>query len=212
MTAIRFRRAREIAGLSIGQAARLLDVSRDWLDSAEHGWTPPGEHLRAMADLYQTTTSWLLGDEPQISGANLALLRDVEHDTDRATLTEFMGMLSTPERDGVPPPRRARTLADVAATLSGPDQTASAPVDRKRRYVQRQGQTREHHCHWPGCTAQVPPAMWGCKPHWFRLPKALRDRIWATYAPGQEIDTTPSREYLQVADDVQRWIRESTTP
>jgi hypothetical protein len=50
--------------------------------------------------------------------------------------------------------------------------------------------------------------MWGCKTHWFRLPKALRDRIWATYAPGQEIDMTPSREYLDVADDVQRWIRE----
>lgn len=50
--------------------------------------------------------------------------------------------------------------------------------------------------------------MWGCRLHWGRLPKALRDRIWAAYMPGQERDMSPSAEYLQVADDVQRWIRE----
>lgn len=78
----------------------------------------------------------------------------------------------------------------------------------KADYVKRQGQTRAHHCHWPGCSAQVPPAMWGCGKHWFKLPKALRDRIWRAYVPGQEVDMTPSDEYLKVADDVQRWIRE----
>jgi len=40
------------------------------------------------------------------------------------------------------------------------------------------------------------------------LPKALRDRVWKAYKPGQEVDMTPSDEYLQVADDVQRWIAE----
>lgn len=65
-----------------------------------------------------------------------------------------------------------------------------------------------HTCHWPGCTKHVPPAMWGCKPHWFALPKRLRDRIWATYRPGQEITKDPSREYLAAADDVQHWILE----
>jgi hypothetical protein len=63
-----------------------------------------------------------------------------------------------------------------------------------------------HHCHWPGCKAIVPPAQSGCKPHWFKLPKALRDRIWAAYVPGQEITKTPSATYLQVAADVERWI------
>lgn len=76
----------------------------------------------------------------------------------------------------------------------------------KVRYVKRQGQTRDHECHWPGCTRQVPPAMWGCVGHWRRLPKHLRDRIWNAYRPGQEETMTPSAEYLQVADDVQRWI------
>ena len=79
----------------------------------------------------------------------------------------------------------------------------------KRRYVQRQGQTRTHHCHWPGCEAQVPPAMWGCRSHWFRLPKRLRDRIWNTYVPGQEVDMSPSEEYLKIADEVQQWIKEN---
>lgn len=76
----------------------------------------------------------------------------------------------------------------------------------KRDYVRRQPQTRKHECHWPGCAQQVPPAMWGCKKHWFTLPKALRDRIWATYVPGQEVSMTPSAAYLAVAIEVQTWI------
>lgn len=49
--------------------------------------------------------------------------------------------------------------------------------------------------------------MWGCKSHWFALPAELRRRIWDTYVPGQEISKTPSEEYLEVAFDVQTWIR-----
>ena len=49
--------------------------------------------------------------------------------------------------------------------------------------------------------------MWGCKEHWFRLPVALRNRIWATYRPGQEKDLGVSRDYLAAADAVQEWIR-----
>ena len=76
----------------------------------------------------------------------------------------------------------------------------------KADYVRSQPQTREHHCHWPGCEKQVPPAMWGCKAHWFRLPKHLRDRIWETYVPGQELTMTPSKAYLEAARAVQEWI------
>lgn len=81
----------------------------------------------------------------------------------------------------------------------------------KARYVVSQGQTRVHTCHWTGCTKQVPPAMWGCKQHWFALPKHLRDRVWRAYKPGQEITMTPSAEYLAVAAEIQRWI-ESQSP
>lgn len=81
-------------------------------------------------------------------------------------------------------------------------------IGEKVRYVKTQGQTRNHGCHWPGCEAQVPPAKWGCTAHWFKLPKYLRDRIWATYRVGQERTMTPSREYVAAARDVEAWIRE----
>lgn len=83
------------------------------------------------------------------------------------------------------------------------------PIGAKVAYVKGQGQTRSHHCHWPGCERQVPPAMWGCKTHWFKLPKALRDRIWRAYRPGQERDQRPSADYLAAAREAQQWIREN---
>jgi hypothetical protein len=49
--------------------------------------------------------------------------------------------------------------------------------------------------------------MWGCKDHWFTLPKFLRDRIWATYRPGQEVRKDPSLEYIVAAQFVQWWIQ-----
>lgn len=80
----------------------------------------------------------------------------------------------------------------------------------KAAYVSRQGQTRKHTCHWPGCERQVPPAMWGCKPHWFQLPKHLRNKIWATYRPGQEIDGRPHWAYIDAAREVQEWIAQQS--
>lgn len=65
-----------------------------------------------------------------------------------------------------------------------------------------------HTCHWPGCKTPVPPSMWGCKGHWFSLPKRLRDKIWATYRRGQEIDKRPSGTYIDAAKEVQAWISE----
>ena len=63
-----------------------------------------------------------------------------------------------------------------------------------------------HTCHWPRCDKQVPPAMWGCKAHWFQLPKDLRDLIWDTYRPGQEVTKNPSPAYVAAAQKVQQWI------
>ncbi len=72
-------------------------------------------------------------------------------------------------------------------------------------------QTRDHECHWPDCTEQVKPAVWGCRKHWFMLPKELRDEIWRAYRPGQEGDQRPSRAYLDAARKVQAWIAARTT-
>lgn len=65
-----------------------------------------------------------------------------------------------------------------------------------------------HTCHWPGCNRHVPPKLWGCRTHWFLIPRNLRDRIWATYRPGQEMDKNPSAEYIKAANAVQEWIIE----
>lgn len=50
--------------------------------------------------------------------------------------------------------------------------------------------------------------MWGCKEHWFKLPRFLRDQVWAAYRPGQEIRKDPSIQYILVAKLVQLWIGE----
>lgn len=66
-----------------------------------------------------------------------------------------------------------------------------------------------HTCHWPECTAIVPPRLWGCKMHWYMLPAHLRRRIWETYRPGQEVTKTPSVAYIEAARAVQDWIASS---
>lgn len=79
----------------------------------------------------------------------------------------------------------------------------------KADYVRRAARRNtafDHHCHWPGCDRQVPPAMWGCRKHWYALPEDLRRKVWRTYQPGQEITKAPSREYVEVAREVQEWI------
>lgn len=79
--------------------------------------------------------------------------------------------------------------------------------ENKVQYVLDAKQTREHHCHWPGCGKQVRPAMWGCRVHWYRLPQAIRTKIWETFKPGQEVNATPSREYVAAAREAQDWIK-----
>ena len=72
-------------------------------------------------------------------------------------------------------------------------------------------QDRDHGCHWPGCSRQVPPAMWGCRMHWLRLPLRLRSLIWRSYAPGQESgDASISPAYFEAAKQAQQWIEEQT--
>lgn len=63
-----------------------------------------------------------------------------------------------------------------------------------------------HTCHWPGCTVEVKPTHWACPKHWFKLPKHLQARIWHAYQPGQEQTKNPSREYIEVAREVQDWV------
>lgn len=63
-----------------------------------------------------------------------------------------------------------------------------------------------HRCHWPGCVSMVPPAAWGCRPHWYKLPQEIRSRIWRAYRIGQETTKTPNPEYIAAARAAQAWI------
>lgn len=78
--------------------------------------------------------------------------------------------------------------------------------ESKVEHVKSAKQTRSHECHWPGCSAQVPPAKWGCVKHWFTLPVILRNEIWKNYKIGQEDKLNPSKEYLETARKTQEWI------
>ncbi len=69
-----------------------------------------------------------------------------------------------------------------------------------------------HLCHWTGCREVVPPRLWGCRPHWYALPAAIRHNILATYRNGQEIDKKPSAEYIAAAKAAQDWIKSRTPP
>jgi transcriptional regulator with XRE-family HTH domain len=202
----RLKSTREGAGLSLAQAAKLLGWANGPLHAMEigAGAPPTDDDLRALAALYRCSVAWLRGETAELSAENVALLRTCENTGDRETLRNFMLMISTRDPGEPAPPSAQERLAKVAAKHE-PVTSLSA----KRRHVARESRkapTRAHHCHWTGCTKTVPPAMWGCLEHWRRLPKVLRDRIWAAYQPGQEIDMSPSSTYLQVADDVQRWI------
>lgn len=69
-----------------------------------------------------------------------------------------------------------------------------------------------HRCHWPGCRVAVPPRLWGCRPHWLRLPRSIRRAILDAYRPGQEVDKRPSAAYLAAARRADRWARIADAP
>ncbi len=55
-----------------------------------------------------------------------------------------------------------------------------------------------HACHAHGCKTSIPPKIFACRAHWFKLRKQMRDAIWREYRPGQERDKEPSLRYLCV--------------
>jgi hypothetical protein len=55
-----------------------------------------------------------------------------------------------------------------------------------------------HECHAHGCEVQVPPKLFMCKSHWYKLRKKMRDAIWNEYRPGQEDNKNPSTRYMAV--------------
>lgn len=108
-------------------------------------------------------------------------------------------------------PKPGDTISDsmpVPSSHTFPRESIGAKVE----HVRAARQTRNHTCHWPGCEEQVKPAVWGCRTHWYKLPKKLRDKIWNEYRSGQEVTLTPSRGYLAAAREVEGWILANHPP
>lgn len=62
----RLRVAREIAGLSQGQVAKLMKVHRPTISEAEAGRRRvSAEELAKLATIYGVTVGWLTGEEPE---------------------------------------------------------------------------------------------------------------------------------------------------
>lgn len=94
-TTNRLCRARELAGLSLAQAARLLDIPCWMLERAEAGLRDPVSHeLRKMADVYGCSVSWLRGAEPQMPDETRKMLRESEIGfSERDDLLELIGSM-----------------------------------------------------------------------------------------------------------------------
>lgn len=71
-----------------------------------------------------------------------------------------------------------------------------------------------HHCHATDCTTAVPPEMFMCRLHWYKVPYHQRQMIWKTYREGQCDDMNPSRAYCLVAKEAVITVarKESKTP
>lgn len=66
-------------------------------------------------------------------------------------------------------------------------------------------------CRWPGCKTLVTYDMWGCKRHWFVLPKEIRDGIRSAY---EDTNFTKLSEHFNLLrgahQAAQDWIAANT--
>jgi len=53
----------------------------------------------------------------------------------------------------------------------------------------------------------VRPDLFMCYKHWSMVPADLRRLIWRHYRKGQEVDKSPSTEYLEVAQRAQQAVQ-----
>lgn len=67
-----------------------------------------------------------------------------------------------------------------------------------------------HRCAAYRCNMQVPDNMLMCRPHWFKVPKALRDGIWETYRRGPTAEYRANvREAIRVVAEKEGRLRPS---
>lgn len=97
----RFTRARELAGLSVGQAARILGVPAGDLAAVERAQAPSTVLTsERLADTYGCSTAWLTGVVPRLDYAAIDRIpggRDM-YFRDREAVAELLAMRPRPPR------------------------------------------------------------------------------------------------------------------
>lgn len=58
-----------------------------------------------------------------------------------------------------------------------------------------------HACPKPGCPAVVPVHMLACRPHWYAIPRPLRDAIWRAWRSGAGAGSAAHRAAITAAID-----------
>lgn len=93
----RYKRGRELAGLSIGQASRMIGIERTRLTDIEAlRVMPDHQEVLAMADAYGTSEAWLDGAAAIVPEETRKMLRDADlNPTEREDLIELIGSVGT---------------------------------------------------------------------------------------------------------------------
>lgn len=95
----RLRAAREMAGLSQGQVAGLLDLHRPAVSEIEAGRRKvTAEELSGFADAYGVSVDWILGKTPHAEDPMVELAARELSKLDRNDLDRVMGLLKTLRR------------------------------------------------------------------------------------------------------------------
>lgn len=55
------------------------------------------------------------------------------------------------------------------------------------------------HCQVPRCDEQIDPSRLMCRGHWYRVPKQLRDRVWATWRSGRAASSVEHQSAVRMA-------------
>jgi hypothetical protein len=73
---------------------------------------------------------------------------------------------------------------------------------------QKAGKPDPPRCRHPGCDRAASQAGWGCKPHWFKLPLDLRNRLYRAAALVDGWDDQRYQAWAAVADEADRHVAE----
>lgn len=126
----RLTTAREMAGLSIGQAAKRLDWPTQMIERYESEDEVTSACRRRLADLYGVSVAWLRGETVTLPESTRAVLRKVEHTDDRQRLTELLEATQ-----GAPVKETTASIAQWQNETFGPATTDGQRVVNTRMRV-----------------------------------------------------------------------------